>query len=378
VIDYRPALRNRSGVGEATYQIARALLRRFASADTDPRPSLTLFSSSWKDRLALPPELAGAERIDRRVPVRALNFAWHRLGWPTVEALTGRRFDVAHSAHPLLMPARDAAQIVTIHDLDFLAHPERTRAEIRRDYPALVRDHARRADGILVPSAFTAAQVEEQLGVAGERVTVCPHGAPEWRARASRPREGYLLFIGTLEPRKNVGGLLDAYQRLLAAMGPAAPPLVLAGSATEACRTTLARIRAAPLEGRVRHVGYVEPDARYALYAGALALVQPSFNEGFWMPALEAMTVGVPVVASNRGALPEVVGEAAAVVDPDDAEGMASAMARILVDQPYADDLVARGIARARTFSWDRTADLVYAAYQRAIEARRGRRGGAP
>ncbi len=91
----------------------------------------------------LPSELAGATAIDRRVPVAVLNLAWHRLGWPSVERLTGQSFDVAHSFHPLLMPSRSAAQVITIYDLNFLTHPERTRAEIRRDYAALVRSHAK-------------------------------------------------------------------------------------------------------------------------------------------------------------------------------------------------------------------------------------------
>ena len=97
-------------------------------------------------------KLAGATIIDRRVPVKVLNFAWHRLEWPAAETLARAQFDVTHSSHPLLLPARDAAQVVTIHDLNFLAHPERTRAEIRRDYPALVRSHAQRADRVVVPS----------------------------------------------------------------------------------------------------------------------------------------------------------------------------------------------------------------------------------
>jgi len=153
LIDYRPALRERSGVGEYTHELARALLALYPrSADGDSL-ELTLFSSSWKDRLSPAPELAGAARIDRRVPVSVLNLAWHRLGWPPIEVVAGGRFDVAHSSHPLLMPSQDAAQIVTIHDLDFLAHPERTGAEIRRDYPHLVGKHARRADAVIVSSA---------------------------------------------------------------------------------------------------------------------------------------------------------------------------------------------------------------------------------
>ena len=252
LIDYRPALRDRSGAGEYTHQLVKALLATFPrsgpAAGTNGSLALTVFSSSWKDRLVDTPELRGANAIDRRVPVRLLNFAWHRLGWPQIERLTGLEFDVAHSSHPLLLPSRHAAQVVTIHDLYFLAHPERTRAEIRRDYPDLVRDHAHRASRILVPSQFTAVEVERQLGVDAERIAICPPGAPDWTPRETLPSGGgYILFFSTLEPRKNVGGLLDAYESLMGRK--AIPDLVLAGKATDEARRWLERITRAPLAG---------------------------------------------------------------------------------------------------------------------------------
>src|SRR6185503_18102057 len=120
-----------------------------------------------------------------------------------------------HSSHPLLLPSATAAQVVTIHDLNFLSNPERTRAEIRRDYRVLARDHANRADAILVSSAFTAGEVERVLSVPRDRIAVSPPGAPDWTPRAAAPNDGYVLFFGTLEPRKNISGLLDAYELLM-------------------------------------------------------------------------------------------------------------------------------------------------------------------
>jgi glycosyltransferase involved in cell wall biosynthesis len=380
LIDYRPALRERSGVGEYTHELARALLALYPrSADGDSL-ELTLFSSSWKDRLSPAPELAGAARIDRRVPVSVLNLAWHRLGWPPIEVVAGGRFDVAHSSHPLLMPSQDAAQIVTIHDLDFLAHPERTGAEIRRDYPHLVGKHARRADAVIVSSSFTAAEVERQLGVARERIAVCPHGAPDWAPRPETPANGYILFFGTLEPRKNVGGLLDTYERIITRQrdhDPAEagrygniPELVLAGRATDAARPWLDRIKRRPLAGRVRYIGYVERSTRRELYAGARLLVQPSFEEGFGITVLEAMSVGVPVVAAARGSLPEVAGDAAIFVDPDKPDDIARGIERLLDDDRVAAECTAKGLARAQAFSWRSTARRVYETYRRAVARR--------
>ena len=376
-MDYRPALRQRSGVGEYTHQLVRALLAAFRSGTPNRPLDVTLFSSSWKDRLQPSgADLAGADKVDLRVPVRVLNFAWHRLGWPKADTLTGRAFDVTHSLHPLILPSRRAAQVVTIHDLNFLAHPERLRAEIRRDYPALVRAHAHRADRIIVNSRFTAAEVERQLGVPTDRISVCVPGAPDWSPRVSPPRDdGYILFLGTLEPRKNIGALLDAYESL-ATRRRGIPNLILAGRATPESRPWLDRMARAPLSGLVRYVGYVDPARRRDLYEGARLLVQPSFEEGFGLPVLEAMTLGLPVVAANRGALPEVLGDAGPLVDPDAPEELASAIERLLDDAAYAAACASKGPLRARQFRWDLTARHVYDAYQLAVERRAHRRRG--
>lgn len=375
LIDYRPALRERSGVGEYTHQLVRALLAGRRAAGSEPI-DLTVFSSSSKDRLRPDADLVGARIVDRRVPVRLLNLAWHRLGWPPVETLAGGAFDVVHSLHPLLMPARGAAQVVTIHDLNFLLHPERTRAEIRRDYPALARGHAHRADRVIVVSEFTRREVHRLLDLPADRMSVCSPGKPDWAPRQGLPAEGYVLFFGTLEPRKNLGTLLDAYERLLG-RGYDVPELRIAGKATEQSTAWLDRIHRAPLNRVVRHVGYVAPESRRALYAGARLLVQPSFEEGFGLPVLEAMTVGVPVVAANAGALPEVGGDAVHFVEPTDAPAMADAIEYLLHDREAAETAVARGLARAATYSWERTAAETRDAYVKAIEHRRQTRGAA-
>jgi len=370
LIDYRPALTTRSGVGEYAHELARALAADQASPGGQAGDDITLFSSSWKDRVETA-GLTGLAVIDRRVPVRVLNFAWHRLEWPTIESLTGRAFDVVHSLHPLLMPAKRAAQVVTVHDLDFLSHPERTRAEIRRDYPALAAGHVRRADHVLVNSRFTAAEVERTFGVPAERLTVCSPGAPPWTPRPPDVKGDYVLFLGTLEPRKNVGTLLDAYATLIGRR-PDLPELVLAGQTTRVAEPWLARLSQAPLAGRVRAIGYVAPGDRRALFEKAALLVMPSFHEGFGIPALEAMTVGVPVVAAARGALPEVLGDAGLLVQPS-VEALADAMERVLTSPEHARAMAQRGIERARVFSWRSAAAAARDAYAQAIDRRRAR-----
>ena len=370
LIDYRPALRQRTGVGEYMHNLVRAYASRYAAEGAD----VAVFTSSWKDRPApgLASELA-ARVVDRRVPVRLLNYLWHRTEWPPIEAL-GIAADVVHAAHPLLIPTRHAAQVVTFHDLFFLAEPQSTHAEVRRDYPALAHEHAQRADAIIANSRYTASLLERTLGVAPARIHVCSPGPPAWRALGLGPHlpdEGYILFVGTLEARKNIGALLDAYGRLLARRADV-PPLVLAGKTTPYAAGWLGRLTQPPLAGRVRHLGYVAD--REAVYTGARLLVLPSRDEGFGIPVLEAMSAGIPVVAADRGALPEVLGDAGLLVDPDDIEALSAAIERMLMDEAFARGCAARGLARAPEFSWDRAARALHSAYQAAIANRRARR----
>lgn len=371
LVDYRPALRQRSGVGEYMHNLVRAYAHHPIAAGDD----VAVFTSSWKDRPA--PDLSselGARVIDRRVPVRLLNYGWHRLEWPPIEML-GVASDIAHAAHPLLIPSRSAAQVVTVHDLFFLTEPQSTRAEVRRDYADLAARHIRRADAIVVNSRDTAAQVERRFGVDGTRIHVCSPGPPEWQRLGRAPNvpdDGYVLFVGTLEARKNVGALLDAYT-ILVEGDDRTPPLVLAGRTTPDAAVWLDRLSRAPLAGRVRHLGYVPDAEREATYAGARLLVMPSLHEGFGIPVLEAMSAGVPVVAANRGALPEVLGDAGTLVDADDAEALASATRRMLTDGAFATACAQRGLEQAREFSWERSARTLHGAYEAAIANCRAR-----
>jgi glycosyltransferase involved in cell wall biosynthesis len=366
LVDYRPALRQRTGVGEYIHHLVHAYMAAYI------REEVLLFTSSWKDRPH--PDIAAgtqARVIDRRIPVRILNYLWHQREWPPIELLAGA-VDIAHSPHPLLMPARRAAQIVTIHDLFFLSNAGQTRAEVQRDYPRLVASHAQRAHAVITSTHFGKGEVITRLGVGEDRIYVCPPGAPIWNTLGrgpNVPEHGCILFLGTLEPRKNVGVLLDAYARLLERRHDI-PRLVLAGRETPAASEWLARIRSRPLAGRVQHVGYVAGAQREELMRSARLLVMPSLDEGFGLPALEAMSAGVPVVVSSRGSLPEVVNDAGAQVDPADVAALADAIERAVVDRAWALEAANRGLARARTFTWEQSAATLHRAYQDAVARR--------
>ena len=368
VVDYRPALRARTGVGEYVHHLAGAYARQQSADDT-----LVLFSSSWKDRL--PRDVAsamGATASDHRIPVQFLNRLWHRHGWPPIERLTGPA-DLVHSLHPLLIPSAHAAQVVSIMDLHFLSRPEHSVREIRRDYPLLAARHARRADAVITISDYTASLIQLTFSVPRERIFVCRPGAPVWQRLGQVPNVppgGYILFLGTLDPRKHLGSLLDAYELTLA-RNPALPPLVIAGAMTPSAEAWSARWSRAPLAGHVHYRGYVADADREALYAGARLLVLPSLDEGFGLPVLEAMSAGVPVLTSNRGALPEVSGDAGIAVDVDDVEAFSGALARLATDTAVATAQASRGLARARAFSWEAAARQLRAAYEYAVARKR-------
>jgi glycosyltransferase involved in cell wall biosynthesis len=355
LVDYRPALRHRTGVGEYAHNLAAALARR-----TDIH--VTLFSSSWKDRLP-PHAVPGTASVDARVPVSLLNFAWHRLSWPPVENL-GADTDVVWSLHPLLIPTLTAAQVVTVHDLYFLDHPEATVREIRRDYPRLAASHAAKADAVIVNSEYTRALVERRLAVPADRIAVCYPGAPAWRVREEPVEPGPILHIGTIEPRKNVEKVVGAYQALKSLL-PGAPPLVFAGQVDVPVQD--------PPDPAIRFLGYVEEDERLELYRRASMLVIASKDEGFGLPALEAMTIGLPVVAADRGSLPEVLGGAGILVDPDRPAEIAQAMQRLLSDPALRREQAAKGVARAIDFNWEASASRLAKAFADALARKRAR-----
>lgn len=295
----------------------------------------------------------------------------------TVE-LAWRGLDVFHS--PDFIPPLRAARrhVITVHDLNFLHYPQYLTDESRRYYNGQIAAAVRHADHILADSEATRRDLTTMLGVPTAKITVHmlgvdesfrPLPADETRAglRALDLPDKYLLFVGTFEPRKNIAVLLEAYRLLLDRL-PDAPPLVLAGNRGWLFDETMARIETLRLAGRVLWREGISQAAMPALYNGALALVTPSFYEGFGLPALEAMACGTVPVVSNRSSLPEVVGDVGLQVEPESPEAICEALYRVVTDRQWREATERAALERARAFTWEKTARAVRSVYHAVHE----------
>lgn len=299
------------------------------------------------------------------LPRLALYEAWHGLRWPPVERATGA-VDVVHATAVAVPPTR-APLVMTIHDLAFLADPSlvtRHGNRFLRRGTELARRHARL---VLVPSEATAAECRD-AGFDPDRLRIVPWGvdpqpvAPgdvegvRTRLGLQRP---YVLFVGTVEPRKNLGGVIGAVAGLagrdldLVIVGPDGWNEDLDGRLAALAGTGIG----------VHRLGFLPPRELLPLYAGAGVFCFPSLREGFGMPVLDAMAHGAPVVTSAGTATAEVAGDAGLLVDPLDTAAITAALASVLDDPARADHLRAAGRERAAGFTWDRTAELTAAAY---------------
>ena len=300
-----------------------------------------------------------------RIPPQILNPLHWRLGLP-VDWLTGP-VDVMFYASFVALPQNRGQKVVSIHDLIPLTHPEFCQPDHVRDFELRVPPSLNRADAVIVVSAYTGGLVQERFGLPADRVRCIPNGVHE-RFHPAEDVEGiqgvaarygiqppYLLFVGTMEPRKNLVRLVEAFGRT--GSGPVREhTLVLAGKPVWGAEELHAAVARMGADVRIRMPGYVATDDLPALYAGATAFLFPSLVEGFGIPPLEAMACGCPVLTSATPALIEVVGDAAMTVDPHDTDAIAEGIRRLVEDRDLRDRLRTRGVRRAKEFSWDRTA----------------------
>jgi glycosyltransferase involved in cell wall biosynthesis len=287
-------------------------------------------------------------------------------------------FDLLHSPDFIPPWRGNFRRLITVHDLTFLYYPQFLTAESRRYYNGQIERAVRVADHISADSSATKNDLARLLDVPPTKVTVVllapdpmyrPLDEPACTPVLARLqlKRGFILFTSTLEPRKNVTGLLTAY-RALCDRRPSTPSLVLAGRRGWLFDEIFARIAALKLQDRVRFVENLPNEKLVALYNSASLLVLPSFYEGFGLPVLEAMACGTPVACSDRGSLAEVAGDAALFVNPDDLDGLADAMERVLEDETLRAQLRSRGFANVARFSWVKAARETLSIYRTLLK----------
>lgn len=299
---------------------------------------------------------------------RDLRRAWYiQRGLPALCRASGA--GLLHSLQPVAPVRPPCPLVVTVHDLAWREMPEVVQRSRRLYYDAVIPVALRRAHLILANSAATGRQLSAHFPQLAGRIRITPLGTPAWALEPLKPAPGirplrpFFLFVGALEPRKNLPRLLEAYERLLEARGAGAPDLRLVGPPGWLTAPLTERLTRPALRGRVVVTGYCERAELRRLYGTAVALVFPSLHEGFGLPVLEAMACGLPVLTSDRGALAEVAGGDALLVDPLDVGEIAAALERLLADSGLRERLRSAGPLRARQYDWAHTADLTTAAY---------------
>ncbi len=309
-----------------------------------------LTATGWRKLPALLPE--GVVAAPRPLPAGLLMRAWVHLDLPTVESLVGR-VDVVHGTNFVVPPARRAARLVTVNDLTPVRFPELVTATSRR-YPTLVARALAGGAHVHTPSELVAEEVRGYFGVEAERVHVVAYGvaAPaagvgtaEGVGRCAPP---YVLATATAEPRKDLPGLVAAWDRVAGELPELR--LRLLGPQGWGGAELVEAIGRAAHRDRIERLGWVEDPV--PVVRGAALLAYPSRYEGFGFPPLEAMAEGVPVVATAAGAVPEVVGDAAALVPVGDTDALAAAMLKVLTDSAEVARLVAAGRERVARYSW--------------------------
>jgi glycosyltransferase involved in cell wall biosynthesis len=349
------------GIGTYVRELLPALL------EADPTLELSLFHARFEG--GPPEELVGLPRLELSRGIRGLYPSWNLAGRPALPAGLAA-LDVLHAPSPAAVPPAGPRQrlVVTVHDLAFRLFPSLYPPAWRAMFRAGMRRAARRADAIVAVSRNTARDLVRMARVEPSRVHVVPLAAslpatsadPAPALDRMRVSPPYLLFVGTLEPRKNLVRLVRAYRRAALRLPHT---LVLAGPLGWRAQR-LHRELATHGPGRVVLTGSVAAPDLDALYRGADAFCYPSLYEGFGLPVLEAMARGVPAIVADASSLPEVAGDAAIRVNPRSVRDLAGAIERVLTDRHEAARMAEAGRERAAMFSWEQTARMTLRVYE--------------
>jgi glycosyltransferase involved in cell wall biosynthesis len=373
-IDYTAGIRQEAGIGTYVRNLVAAMLVQ------DSHNAYTLLTSG-----SPPPEhpLPTAPNVKGRVipiPDRYLNILWYRWRVPLPANLFSGSVDLYHGPDFVLPPLnRKTRAIVTIHDLAFLEHPEYAVPSLAAYLEKVVPEAVAAADAVATVSHEVSRTLIQHFQMPREKLMLVPNGvAPHFR-RITDPiilgatqhkfglKHPLVLAVGTLEPRKNHIGLIRAFaQAQQHKNGPAM--LAIAGGPGWLYEETQQAVKDLKLDKKVRFLGRVTELELITLYSMADVFAFPSFFEGFGIPPLEAMACGAPVITSNTSSLPEVVGDAALLVDPHDTDALAQAITRVLADEQLQAELRQKGYQQAARYSWQESARKMLAIYEQVYK----------
>jgi glycosyltransferase involved in cell wall biosynthesis len=370
-IDASLLLKPRSGIGRYIEHLIQGL------DAVDGRNDYVLFAGSIRKRLPVPAYSSlrvSCKQMTMPTSVLHLLSGFGKWRLPTFDRIASG-MDVIHWPNYLLIESDRSRAVVSIHDLTILLYPQyHPWTRVKRFQSGLAHS-AKKADAIIVPSHSTKTDVVRLLDAPEHKIHVVNYSAAPSFVPANLNQQEivlrkyglspgrYVAFLGNLEPRKNLDRLLESFARLVNE-GRRDCPLVLIGAEGWKSRGLIQSVERLSLQRYVTMTGYVSEQDLPALLSGAVAFVYPSLYEGFGLPPLEAMACGTPVITSNVSSLPEVVGDAAILVDPYDTEALSSAMLKLISDTDLRHVLREKGLARAKLFSWDETARQTLRVYE--------------
>ena len=368
-IDYTPAYEQGGGIGRYVRELVAALARIdhttdyrlfVAGATAATLPTIPGGNFRWKP-----------SRISPQWYARL----WHRARLPyPVEAITGN-VNLYHATDFVLPPTLPGTKtLLTVHDLSFVRVPEAASPSLKAYLDKVVPRSVRRADHVLADSAATKADLIDLYGTAPDKITVLLSGVDarfkrvqdpdvlqRVREKYRLPTSPYVFSVGTVQPRKNYGRLIESVAHLRAQGNDLA--LVIAGGRGWLEDPMYETIRATNMTEHVIFTGFADDDDLPALYSAAACVALPSLYEGFGIPVLEAMACGTPVVTSNISSLPEVAGDAALTITPTDLDGLIDALTKLLTDHALRQTLIERGYRRAQQFTWEASAQHLRRVY---------------
>jgi len=371
-IDYTAALRQGGGIGRYTRGLITTL------AQLDRQHHYTLVFTPDAPPTGLQQFQAHPNFNYRRYPLseRWMTIGWHRLYLPCPVEWFAGAVDLFHSPNFILPPTRRAKTLLTVHDLSFVRHPQGAVDKLRRWLESVVPRSLARADHVLADSESTKQDLTDVFNVPTAKITVVGAGVED-RFRPVRdlqlldvvrrryhlpPSQKIILSLGTLEPRKNFTGLIQAFSN-----SPVSKThhLVIAGGKGWLYDNIFAAAEMSPVADRIHLIGFVADHDLPALYSLADIFAYPSHYEGFGIPVIEAMACGTPVVCANNSSLPEVAGEAAIQVTATDTAALAEALQQLAVDIPLREKAVDSGFTQARNYSWPVAAERLLNVYRR-------------